>query len=151
MSLSIKRICFLCLLLIWMGTVFMFSHQDATKSSDTSNVIVERVAQIFQVTDSEGVENISFIIRKLAHFSLYAVGGILAFLFFHTLEIDFWKTFVMSQGLGVFYAMTDEFHQFFVPGRSAELRDVCIDSMRCFGGNSYHWCTITLLEKWRKE
>ena len=29
---------------------------------------------------------------------------------------------------GTLYAMTDEFHQLFVPGRSGEIRDVCLDS-----------------------
>ncbi|MEF2639337.1 MAG: VanZ family protein, partial [Lachnospiraceae bacterium] len=30
--------------------------------------------------------------------------------------------------LGVLYAASDEFHQLFVPGRSGQVRDVCIDS-----------------------
>ena len=30
--------------------------------------------------------------------------------------------------IGTAYAVTDEFHQSFVPGRSCELRDVMIDS-----------------------
>lgn len=29
---------------------------------------------------------------------------------------------------GTLYAVTDEFHQMFVPGRSCEIRDMCIDS-----------------------
>jgi len=32
------------------------------------------------------------------------------------------------------YAITDEFHQYFVPGRSAEIRDVLIDSSGAFIG-----------------
>ena len=27
------------------------------------------------------------------------------------------------------YAATDEFHQYFIPGRSAEVMDVCIDTL----------------------
>ena len=29
---------------------------------------------------------------------------------------------------GTLYAVTDEIHQYFVPGRSCEFRDICIDS-----------------------
>ncbi|MBQ9280511.1 MAG: VanZ family protein [Clostridia bacterium] len=141
-----KRIIYLFLLLVWMSMVFLFSNQNANKSSETSNIIVKKVALMFQVTEPEGVENISFVIRKLAHFSLYTLGGILAFLFFDTFHAGFWKTFVASLGFGILYAMTDEFHQFFIPGRSGELRDVLIDSSRSFDRNNSDKCIIAFLE-----
>ena len=35
---------------------------------------------------------------------------------------------VLAWEIGAFYAVTDEFHQFFVAGRSCEFRDMCIDA-----------------------
>ncbi|MBQ6469104.1 MAG: VanZ family protein [Lachnospiraceae bacterium] len=35
---------------------------------------------------------------------------------------------ILAWGIGAFYAVTDEFHQFFVAGRSCDFRDMCIDA-----------------------
>lgn len=41
---------------------------------------------------------------------------------------------VYCLSLCFFYACSDEFHQLFVPGRSGEFRDVCIDLLgSCIG------------------
>ncbi len=39
-----------------------------------------------------------------------------------------WVSFFPAWAVGTVYAITDEVHQFFVPGRSCEARDVAIDS-----------------------
>lgn len=46
---------------------------------------------------------------------------------FSTYRIETKKKITLTMLVGVTYACTDEFHQLFVQGRSAELRDVCID------------------------
>ena len=38
------------------------------------------------------------------------------------------KQFLLAWGVCVIYAMSDEFHQLFVPGRTCKLTDVLIDS-----------------------
>jgi len=38
------------------------------------------------------------------------------------------RTALLSWGIGALYALTDEVHQSFVPGRSCEIRDILIDS-----------------------
>ena len=67
-------------------------------------------------------------VRKLAHFSIYLIGGILAFGFFDTYSLQ--KKYVIAFALmfGIVYASLDEFHQSFISGRSAQIRDVCIDT-----------------------
>ena len=37
------------------------------------------------------------------------------------------KILLAAWSMAVCYAATDEFHQWFVPGRSCEVRDVCVD------------------------
>ena len=70
-----------------------------------------------------------FIVRKTGHLGVYAI---LARLFARALTgSTFWswkKIFLWSLILTIGYACTDEFHQSFVPGRSATIHDVLIDS-----------------------
>ena len=64
-------------------------------------------------------------LRKLAHFLEYAVLG--ALLARATDELPaFW--------LGVGYAVSDEIHQAFVPGREAAILDVAIDAAGVLAG-----------------
>jgi cell division protein FtsW (lipid II flippase) len=74
-----------------------------------------------------------FFIKKTAHVVEYFI---LAFLIYFSLR----KTTVESRTslllytiiITIIYAVTDEFHQTFVPGREGRLRDVLIDSSGAF-------------------
>ena len=109
------------------GTAVQFRQES---SGAESYFIVELITRILD-TDAETV---SFIVRKLAHFTEYLILGIF-------LALDAQDIAVMRQRetgfayiwfipflTGMLYAATDEFHQSFVPGRSCELRDMMIDS-----------------------
>lgn len=71
-----------------------------------------------------------FILRKIAHITEY---WILTYLLLRAFNVTFAvspKTIVLVSILtAVIYAMTDEFHQQFVPGRHGCLQDVFIDSI----------------------
>ena len=119
-----------------MGLIFYLSSQNAEISSKTSGSVIESVADIIypgfsDMSASEQDEIIGafqFIARKTAHFSLYAVLGALAFLSvvsYRKLKYRF--RVLISAGICLFYAASDEFHQLFIAGRSAEIRDICID------------------------
>ena len=82
-----KKKIFFILFLLWMLVVFLFSSQNGISSSKTSGVIVNKVVEI--ITNIKDVpedeiksltSTVSFYVRKAAHFSIYAVGGILMFL-----------------------------------------------------------------------
>ena len=55
-------------------------------------------------------------------------------LFFKTIDMDNRKRLLLSIFLAFLYACTDEIHQLFVPGRSGEIKDVCIDTCGAFIG-----------------
>jgi VanZ family protein len=67
---------------------------------------------------------------KGAHFIEYGVLGILSsFAFYRTFPIKrFWAPFFAIL-LTVLWAMLDEAHQYFVPGRLSEVRDVLAGSL----------------------
>ncbi len=69
-----------------------------------------------------------FVLRKLAHITEYAV---LVFLFFRAdARSASPRRALASAALFAFaFALTDEYHQTFVLGRSGNLTDVCIDSL----------------------
>ena len=66
---------------------------------------------------------IHFIMRKLAHFTEYAILGFLAARAFRSYR----HWFLISAILIVVYALLDEYHQAFVPSRTASIFDSFID------------------------
>jgi len=77
-----------------------------------------------------------FITRKTAHFLEYAILFVLFFRGFkNTTNFSSKKNFLMSFLFTVFYALTDEYHQTLVAGRTGRSLDIGIDSLgAAFGG-----------------
>lgn len=129
------KIIFGILVFIWMITVFSFSNQPAETSTNTSGNTIKAIINIFpnirNLEENEKeqiISNLQPIVRKLAHFSIYTLGGILIYNFINTYDIDNKRKVIYSFIIGGVYAITDELHQLFITGRSCEFRDVCIDS-----------------------
>lgn len=130
---TILRIISIIFVLAWMVTVFMLSHQIAEDSSKTSSNFITVIIKLFNKDiGQEQLETIMLkvetIVRKLAHFVLYTLGGMLITIMFINFKEYITKTKIASFLLGATYAITDEIHQLFIPGRSGEIRDVLIDS-----------------------
>ena len=112
------------LVAIWMIIIFIMSSFDSVESSNQSNFIVDIIANIFKI---ENIELLSFIIRKLAHFTEYLILGLLVANMFTKNNIN--NLYLISIILCIIYATSDEIHQIFVPGRACQLRDILIDSI----------------------
>lgn len=120
-----------------MCIVFKFSSQPSTESSQLSGGITKAILNFFNILEGKTLEQqsaIETVIRKLAHFSIYALGGILILLHVNLYKITSNQKVIISQIIGTTYAITDEIHQLFVPGRSGEIRDVCLDSLGVITG-----------------
>lgn len=124
---TIIKIISIIFVLLWMILVFMLSNEVAIDSSSTSVNFIRLILKIFNCNVTENVlELLQPVIRKMAHFVLYTLGGILVYNM--CLQLGVKKTKKKSFCIGMFYAITDEIHQLFVEGRSGEIRDVIIDS-----------------------
>lgn len=132
-----KRIICGILLVLWMSLIFVMSAQYADKSSDLSDGLVSKVIEVIYpnferltVTQQSGITHIStFIVRKAAHFFEYFVLGVFGILTANTFNKYKFCTRVISAALFcVLYAVSDEIHQSFVPGRACRFTDVLIDS-----------------------
>lgn len=119
---------------LWMGIIFYLSHQPVEQSKELSGGILVWVEEVlaFLALSVDG-EGLHFFIRKGAHFFAYFVLGILLV---HSLRLvsipskikPFFYAFY-ALFISIVYAVIDEWHQTFVPGRSGEWRDVFIDSI----------------------
>ena len=93
---------------------------------------------IFLFSNQPGVESTklasNLFVRKLGHFSEYAVLGFFAFAYFSNIfqtgreKIQLETSFFISFLFCFSYAVSDEFHQTFVIGRDGNFMDVLIDS-----------------------
>ena len=124
MSLKVKRFILIVIIALWAIMVFSFSGQDGNTSSGLSRKVVE-----FFIHDEQIVDIVEPYARKVAHFSEYALGGLLFDLLFLTYNWNDRKTMSISIALGIWYAITDEVHQIMVSGRNASIFDVYIDTL----------------------
>ena len=89
------------------------------------------------------IDDFVFIVRKGAHLTIYLILGVLLMSYFKELYLVNKKGLIIAFIICFLYACSDEIHQAFVPGRSAEFRDVLIDSLGSFIGiYFYHFINI---------
>ncbi len=132
-----KRIIY-TLLILWMSLIFFFSNQPAIASDKVSGGVIEKIVNIIEIISNHKFNDneleiifkyLIFPIRKLAHFILYFILGILFYNIIRLYSIDNRKTLIISLLFCIIYACSDEIHQLFISGRSGELRDVFIDTL----------------------
>ena len=126
----------ICALLI-MIFIFLQSALPADLSSTESGVIVGWIMEHFGAALYLSEGTVIFAVRKSAHLMEYMVLGSCLLPAVRewrpegTGHIDMTSLLgegLLSWGIAAAYAVLDEVHQIFVPGRSCELRDVVIDS-----------------------
>lgn len=121
-----RRIKYL-LVLAWCVVIFLFSQQNGQESSNSSGIIAMILSKTgIDLSSIFGIDT-SFLIRKTAHFTEYFI---LAVLVYNAIKDDFRYGYshIVSVVFTSIYAMSDELHQMFVPGRGPAVRDVIIDS-----------------------
>lgn len=153
-KISKSRIVFAVLTATVMVCIFLFSCENADKSSDTSGIIVNFILDIFYkdfdsmtlAEQAETMSQVSHIIRKTAHFTIYAALG-----FFASLTAGRRKLFSKgSLGVVLFcalYAISDEIHQYFVPGRACMFTDMLIDTCGGITGMAISFLMMKLFYK----
>lgn len=141
MKQNILRAIFLILLIATFATIFHFSSQIGEKSDSVSKGILRKLIDTFPYTKNlseptklKMIEHGNPIIRKLAHFSIYALVGVWIMAFMSTFQTRLYKKWLISMLVGVGYATLDEYHQGFVAGRAPSIMDVGIDSMGVLTG-----------------
>ncbi|WPX08491.1 VanZ family protein [Anaerocellum danielii] len=118
--------------------IFSLSSQPAKESNELSKSVTK---QIIKATQKVGVPNVQIeprkniinklndVVREYAHAMVYLVLGILVANAFVVSGIKGSKSFLFFLLFCILYAITDEIHQLFVPGRGTEVYDVLIDGI----------------------
>lgn len=150
---KLKKIIYTILLLIMMAVIFMFSNQNAKTSQATSDKVASDIVNTVEIVTKNEIqkgkkesiiENTRFLVRKTAHFTLYFILGIIAYLLFTSYGVK--KTVYYSILFCFLYACSDEIHQLFLDGRTAKILDVCIDTC----GSSLAIISLFYLEELKK-
>ena len=164
----LKKI-FITLTIIWAIVIFMFSSRNGNESTSDSSRLGMEICRIFV----DGFENmaskeqfdlakrIDYPVRKAAHATEYAVLGIFIFGSIYNGKKSCGNTDGRKAGIikyafpawtaGTFYAVTDEIHQLFVPGRSGKALDVCIDSTGVFAGILFFLIVLMIVGKFSNQ
>lgn len=116
-----------------LAAIFLFSAQPKAESDELTEVVAMPLAELIASwrtgPDGYTVQQLYHIVgtiaRKLAHFLEYAFLGLLLRL----LAMSYgWNEYRLPVIAGVLYAVSDEIHQLFVPGRTGLITDVLIDA-----------------------
>ena len=122
----------------WMVLIFWFSAKTAGTSSAMSGGLIEKIAGFFNsefdtisaVERAEIVERLQWFVLKEAHFSEYAMLVLLVSNALRSFSIKNRVRLLSAPVISLVYAVSDEIHQYFVPGRACRFLDIAID----FGG-----------------
>lgn len=142
MKTRIRIVIIWCLVIAWMMGIFYLSHQSSVQSGEISEAVAEKVYENVDLTperfeykkESWLIAHYEHFVRKLAHLCIYiALGGLLSIAV--SQHIDKKRhVFVISSIIGIIYAVSDELHQYFIPGRSFLIKDILIDSFGVISG-----------------
>lgn len=97
--------------------IYNFTASPESTGENTLSII-EKVTGL----NSDGARVLNFIIRKLAHISVF---GLLGIFLYNALKKN---KLAIAWFLTTLYAASDEFHQSLVPNRTASVTDVLLDS-----------------------
>lgn len=144
---------------VWMAVIFSFSCENGGESAESSGGFIRYFFYTFssefgKISKSEQqavIESYDHFIRKAAHFAIYAVLGSLIFSAAKSFGVKDEISFFISLMFGAAYAVSDEIHQYFVPGRACMLRDMLLDSCGVAFGAAVIMLIIRLLSKLMKK
>lgn len=131
------RILTICLLIGWMGVIFLFSEQPGDESGDLSGHLSYEVSSVLHhvfhrdCTEEDIMllaEKIDYPLRKAAHMTEYGILAVIGFFATISWPLRGKKQYWFPLTAAFLYAITDEIHQLYVPGRVGCATDVLIDT-----------------------
>ncbi len=128
-----KKVIYIFFTVLCMLVIFTFSSKNSTVSNQTSKQLINKVITSYEkishknIDKEELINKLNYPIRKLAHYSIYLILGIFVYNIFLISKIK--NKEIISIIVCFIYASLDEFHQLFVIGRTAQVKDILIDTL----------------------
>lgn len=145
-----KKFIVIMLVIISIGGMYYFSSQNGNVSGNQSQIVVNIIDKVRDKVTLKNQNLIkvqtkiydklrklgskSYIVRKMAHFIIYALIGISLLLFMYVFSKKLMLSSIIAFILSVTYACYDEYRQISIPGRSGSIKDVFIDSCGALTG-----------------
>ena len=129
----------------WMFGIYKLSGMNTQNSNGKStDIIAMFIEDTLDVTNEYGITSshpddsklarvsklINAPMRKVMHASVYLILAFFIILFMNIMlnNKHYWTALIITLVLCVGFAISDEYHQTFVSGRTGQPLDVCIDS-----------------------
>ncbi|MGH7783323.1 MAG: VanZ family protein, partial [Candidatus Binatia bacterium] len=114
--------------IVWACAIFFFST-DEFSSPNTSQILTPLLTWLFPGISPAAIEIVHEAVRKFGHWFEYFILSalLLRVLLNENSDQPAWRNFLWTLMLIFLYAAGDEFHQSFVPSRTASIYDVMID------------------------
>src|SRR5437870_3232460 len=119
-------------LILWATLIFIGSS--SVLSASHTSIVLRPVLWLFPHASEATLATIHLLVRKAGHLTEYAILALLAARAFRTSSRELLRNrwFWLSLLFVVAYSLSDEFHQSFVPSRTASIYDSMIDSVGGF-------------------
>jgi VanZ family protein len=115
--------------ILWMS-IIMWMSTETFSSENTASVIEPLLHLLVPRISPQDSDLVHFLMRKVSHVAEYFVLSLLLFRAFRgdSAPSWYWRWSFFALVIVVLWAFLDEFHQSFIPARTASLADVGIDT-----------------------
>lgn len=118
---------------LWVAVLFYFSGQSGTQSGALSGALAEKLLRHMPFL-AVSVDTFELVLRKLAHFGIFAVEGFLLRLGLGKVRPARFGNNFITTIIGAGLAVLNELHQLSSAGRVCSVRDMAIDASGALAG-----------------
>lgn len=159
MKLKTRRYIFFTLTIIWLAVIYYFSYMNGDASGDLSSSVTYQLLRWFYPHFNQFdiheqmvvLDNFHVFVRKMGHFSEYAVLWFFTYQFLRTYSLSKRQCYLGAVVFCFGYASLDEWHQSFVPGRGPSFKDVLIDTSGSLVGGFVYTSLEKIFFKYLKD
>lgn len=148
------------LVLLWCGFIFYLSGETAPQSRSQSKPLAEGIVKKVEEIQKKHspppvlkkkIDKFENSLRDAAHSGCYFVLSLLLINLLYLLKMKKLKAIFLTIIISMLYALSDEIHQLFVPGRAFQLIDMALDFVGVVLAISIYLLLFNMILKKKKE
>ena len=153
---ALRRVVGLALTVFLIIFIFLMSAQNAEISKQTSGGVTRFIAGLIypgfnslgEQAQNQIISSLQGFVRSAAHFSVFAALCFSNLIFTLTLQklIPLMR-YLSSIIFSIAYAVSDEIHQLFIPGRAFQFSDILVDTLGIILGAAVMYLIMKLIKK----